>query len=266
METTVKPKSNKGLIIGIILFLLIVIIIIVLVIVMRRRSANAPASAPSQPGSPMSAPSQPTPTQPTPTQPTPTQPTPTQPTPTQPTPSQPTPSQPTPTQPTPTQPTPAQPTPPQPTPCPPYAIFPSTDIYGFDIPGNPLKYLSEKQCQAQCTSNPDCQWYNFKPALNLCFLKQGTPTPTFNYGFKDTDPNSSCIQHLSNPGYDIPQTKNAMQQFNIGNAISNTTEDQCEILCDNNSACQWYSYDTTASNCYLKKGNSDATTDTGFKR
>ena len=225
MKITAKPKSNKGLIIGIILFLLIVIIIIVLVIVMRRKSANAPASPPSA------------------------------------SPPQPTPPQPIPPQPIPPQPTPPQPTPPQPTPCPPYAIFPSTDIYGFDIPGNPITDQTEQQCQAQCTSNPSCQWYNFKADSNLCYLKQGTPTPTFNYGFKNTDPNSSCIQHLSNPGYDIPG-----QKFNIGNAIPNLTEAQCYTQCDNNAACQWYSYDTNANNCYLKKGGINATTDTGFKR
>ena len=43
--------------------------------------------------------------------------------------------------------------------------------------------------------------------------------------------------------------------FNIGSVVNTSDEQACQQLCQNNSNCDWYSYNTDNKTCTLNKLN-----------
>ncbi|XWV26497.1 hypothetical protein QJ857_gp0572 [Tupanvirus soda lake] len=169
-------------------------------------------------------------------------------------PTPPSPTQPSPTSPNPTPPSPISPSPPTAsnvvTPCPTYSSIYSVDIPGFDMSNGYSGNQTEEQCKALCESR-NCNWMNFSVNSGDCWLKQGVSKPDLVTGFRiqDNPSGSSCPQYSITNGMDIPG-------FDMpGSPHTNVSQQDCQNLCNNNN-CDWYNYQTSTSNCWLKKGNS----------
>jgi len=135
------------------------------------------------------------------------------------------------------------------TPCPTYSFIRGIDIPGFDMTNGYSKNQTEQQCEALCASK-NCNWMNYSVNSSECWLKQGLSKSDQVTGFRiqDNPSGSSCPQYSIINGMDIPGFD--MQ----GSPYTNVSQQDCQNLCNSNN-CDWYNYQPSTSNCWLKKGD-----------
>lgn len=140
-----------------------------------------------------------------------------------------------------------------------YVSIPDTNIDGFNLPSMPIKDIAEVKCQDKCTGNKNCQWYNYDQTTRDCWLKQGKAASNYITGFRTNDEAQPlCAPYNKFAGYNIDGF------FMPGMPLADKTEDECQAACDTQN-CNWYNYDKSSKQCWLKKAAAKDKFVTGFR-
>ena len=158
---------------------------------------------------------------------------------------------------------------PSPTPHPDegFVVIPGADIFGFDLPGMPLKDLDLNSCRKACEERAECLAYTFNKGTVRCYLKGGGGTVVGNAktdtGFRPTIAQRlrrseiTVVERTDMPGNDIRD-------------ISGITFDGCISACEAEQECKAFTYARRAKQCWLKsvagKGVPSKFTTSGFRR
>jgi len=99
--------------------------------------------------------------------------------------------------------------------------------------------------------NPCCSGFGF------CGSGEGFCTPATRTGPAGPPPNERVRPSLSGAGCTLPNTEIVGGDIPVslgggGITVDGNTPESCNIRCDNNPACYWFTFDTSENLCYLK--------------
>ena len=160
-------------------------------------------------------------------------------------------------------PIPSNPPPPPGTPCPQYYSIPNVNFGGGDVPKTQSPYTvdSEQNCQAVCTGNPDCMFYNYEANKSnkggKCWIKNVDATPGYQLGFNvPNQPGYACPEFMYFSGAKLSANPVGNPSSSSGNSIG-----QCQTNCDA-TGCHFYTFEGDGT-CSTYQFNSLPGTNTG---
>merc|ERR1711915_75247 len=122
---------------------------------------------------------------------------------------------------------------------------------------------SAENCQLLCQLTLGCEWFNWEPKTEVCWLmqhkgrmieKKGTTTgPVFCDTYSFTEEAFCMVNHIVYNGTPLKRVKwNGTQEWTNNHGWTETAQD-CQVMCSLTLGCQWFSWDRS-SNCLLFSG------------
>ncbi|AAV50752.1 putative PAN domain-containing protein [Acanthamoeba castellanii mimivirus] len=141
--------------------------------------------------------------------------------------------------------------------CPAYQLVNNKAITLVPLPADTSNVKNAQDCQNLCTQNPDCYFYNYVGLFDGCSLMQGTVDNNVMTGFAIRGSEDGCPKWA--------RYNTSIQGFNTGNPSNVESEEKCQQLCQQNSSCDWYTYDIGKKTCTLNKAIDFNTSTLGIK-
>ena len=128
------------------------------------------------------------------------------------------------------------------------------DIFGHDLPGMPLKNVTEAQCEEACVADTRCRAFTFNIRHNVCFLKSGGErvfrNPGATAGYMSTletrlrQSNIIIMERTDYPGNDYEELRDV--EFGA-----------CSDSCERDERCLAFTYMAKRKRCWLKEDVSE---------
>lgn len=127
--------------------------------------------------------------------------------------------------------------------------IPGADIFGYDLPGMPLKNVSAAQCEEACIADRRCQAFTYNTRHGVCFLKSSGErvfrNPNAFAGYRiylESRLRRSTItiaERTDYPGNDYREIK----EVGFG---------ECSDSCEKDDRCRAFTYMAKRKSCWLK--------------
>jgi len=123
------------------------------------------------------------------------------------------------------------------------------DIFGYDLPGMPLRKISLSDCQRACASDQRCQAFTYNNKHSACFLKSSGErvfrNPQADAGYKAVlEPRLRLSEMGILEGTDIPGGDySELKDVGFG---------ACSDACEANDRCRAFTYHGKSKRCWLK--------------
>jgi PAN domain len=125
----------------------------------------------------------------------------------------------------------------------------NSDILGHDLERMPIKGLTLKECERECSINSDCKAFTFNAAHSACFLKSSGgrvySSPGAEFGYKSDLEGKLGKSTLTVMGQvDLPGSDYR--------TLTRTDLELCADVCEGDPKCIAFTYVTSVRKCWLK--------------
>ena len=143
---------------------------------------------------------------------------------------------------------------PQPLPRKNFQTVAGLDLFGYDLPGMPMRESTWESCSIACSAARSCKAFTYNNKSRTCFLKSHADFAV-HYEPASSGVIASLVRGIKQSSINIIQKTDI-----VGgdyNSVDNVNMETCLRTCDADSACAGFSFIAKKRQCWLKSGISE---------